>query len=499
MRSTIGRCNRIGAIAAVADRPRGRRTPRAAPLLALTLAGICPAALADADLTLALSAFPDPVAVGGRVAYTALIDNTGPAGANDVEVAINLPATALFHSAFPSQGSCAAPAAGVLECALGFIGVGETVRIDLELDATDAAELNVQATVTTSSVDPDETDNADSATATAMVIANEPPGAFSLLSPADGAARDRVATAFDWSDAADPEGGPIRYRFAVFDSDTGALVHQQYVVPNPVTGVTRSSAYTLSELSNRSYRWRVEAIDAVGLVTPSTEEFDVHLEFPTGGVLTGLVQSDAGLAEIAGASVTLGDSGLTFQTELDGSFVFATGDATYTLNVSADGFVEQSIEVEIIDSEIRQLDNIVLLSDTDGDGTPNTVDDDDDGDGLNDVLEAALGSDPLDPDTDDDTVADGADNCVLAANADQTDADGDGAGNACDADDDDDGMPDAFESAHGFDPLNAADAGADADGDGFSNLREYRAGTDPLDPASFPAGLPPWLPLLLDD
>ena len=66
------------------------------------------------------------------------------------------------------------------------------------------------------------------------------------------------------------------------------------------------------------------------------------------------------------------------------------------------------------------------------------------------------------------------------------DTDSDGIGNNADTDDDGDTMPDAFESANGLDPLNAADAADDADGDGFTNLEEFQAGTDPQDAADFP-------------
>jgi hypothetical protein len=57
------------------------------------------------------------------------------------------------------------------------------------------------------------------------------------------------------------------------------------------------------------------------------------------------------------------------------------------------------------------------------------------------------------------------------------------------ADNDGDGMPSGWESQHGFDPFNPADAQQDADGDGQSNLAEYIAGTDPRNAADrFHAG-----------
>lgn len=52
------------------------------------------------------------------------------------------------------------------------------------------------------------------------------------------------------------------------------------------------------------------------------------------------------------------------------------------------------------------------------------------------------------------------------------------------ADTENDGMPDAWERAHGLAPADPADAQRDDDGDGATNLAEYLADTDPADPAS---------------
>jgi spore coat protein A len=73
--------------------------------------------------------------------------------------------------------------------------------------------------------------------------------------------------------------------------------------------------------------------------------------------------------------------------------------------------------------------------DTDGDGFTNATDRDDDADGLPDEDEAALGTNPLLPDTDADSIADGVDLCPRFASGDQSDTDGNGRGDVCECGD----------------------------------------------------------------
>lgn len=139
--------------------------------------------------------------------------------------------------------------------------------------------------------------------------------------------------------------------------------------------------------------------------------------------------------------------------------------------------------------------------DMDEDGEPDFSDEDIDGDNLLNDIESNIGTDPLDPDSDDDGMPDGFEHDYpdildpLSASDASLDPDEDGLTNIDEYtngthpdsyDSDSDSVNDLKEIECGLDPLNHSDAAADWDDDGHNNGKECKAGTDLLDPDDHP-------------
>lgn len=106
-------------------------------------------------------------------------------------------------------------------------------------------------------------------------------------------------------------------------------------------------------------------------------------------------------------TVTTAPEGLTVEITYDESTSAPSDTGTY------------AVVATIIDTNYggTESGNFVILEDTDLDGLPDITDPDDDNDGLTDVEEATLGTNPLNPDTDGDGINDGEDSSPLIPTA----------------------------------------------------------------------------------
>ncbi len=142
-------------------------------------------------------------------------------------------------------------------------------------------------------------------------------------------------------------------------------------------------------------------------------------------------------------------------------------DTTYPGATESCDFVDSDCDGSLVDT----------FTNSDTDGLPDCVDTDDDGDGdgdatdCNDTNPAIYNGAP--------EVCDSIDSDCDGSLVDSfTNSDTDVLPDCVDPDDDDDGMADVCEDANGLDPLDPSDAALDPDGDGRSNLVECTDGTD---------------------
>jgi uncharacterized repeat protein (TIGR01451 family) len=106
---------------------------------------------ATSDLVVGQSDDYDPVEPGGLVVYTILVQNNGPANAENIVLIDTLPVSATFIIA---SGNCS-EASGIVTCDLGTLVSGQEISLSIVVQAPDtASEMFNQVEVTSVTYDP---------------------------------------------------------------------------------------------------------------------------------------------------------------------------------------------------------------------------------------------------------------------------------------------------------------------------------------------------------
>lgn len=115
-----------------------------------------------ANLAVSQTASAPSVSIGTQVTYTITVKNNGPAQATNVALTDIVPAIATIGSVQASQGSCAAPANGVINCALGTLAVSANATVSFGATPTTAGTMTNSVSVSSDAPDPDTSDNGSS-------------------------------------------------------------------------------------------------------------------------------------------------------------------------------------------------------------------------------------------------------------------------------------------------------------------------------------------------
>lgn len=170
-----------------------RTVVAAAVLIALPAVAVAGVALPRADLKITKTrTSPAPVQPGGFIGYHILVTNNGPNAAANVSMSDTVPAhTTVDETDGASGWSCnslPAGSTGTFQCTIASLGVGDSAEFGFEVNIDagpiSAPSIDNTATVTSSTDDPDTSNNSSTVQTQLVGIPGAPTlsnGAFAAL------------------------------------------------------------------------------------------------------------------------------------------------------------------------------------------------------------------------------------------------------------------------------------------------------------------------------
>ena len=128
----------------------------------------------SADVAIVKTGAPNPVTAGNTLTYTLEVVNHGPSDAQDVTVSDPLPAQVTYQSLTSTAGTTCSEASGTVSCDLGTLAIDGTQTITIVTTANSAGtdSFTNTATVSSSTTDPDHTNNTASFTSNELESAD---------------------------------------------------------------------------------------------------------------------------------------------------------------------------------------------------------------------------------------------------------------------------------------------------------------------------------------
>jgi len=173
---------------------------------------------------------------------------------------------------------------------------------------------------------------------------NQPPGAFSPVSPVDGA-EGKTVVMLDWADSLDPDGDAVSYAVEISLDPTFAEVdYLQEEIPQSALAIDREAG--LKDLSQ--YYWRVAAVDVFGARTPGSAIWsfttnNTNPELP--GYVKGCVR-DA-VSGAAAAAPAIGASRGSLLVFPDGCYSVYADSGEVSITAAATGYKSASITATV--------------------------------------------------------------------------------------------------------------------------------------------------------